>query len=453
MNACKHIDPLGAECRLIESRLGSNKCLFHTLGEITSNEKDKLIMYLEGIKDRKIIDLSNVTFRKFIFSNLPNKFFASKSIYFDYSTFTKCDFETIIFRNDISFFNSTFVDTRFRNMEFRGKTVNFVGARFEGSTIPFGQCNFDTEEEVRFGQSKFSSNLSPFSRCCMKTDIVDFEDAQISADKFYIFVTEESDPVYDDSHLVINAKELYFEGLNLEGHFSYTNGANNLSPSPFVSFSIINFSQMKSATFINANLENARFLYSKIDEVYFANVKWRRENGRLIVYDEFHRVDDHDIEDVRRIYVQLKRNYEENRDYRDVGDWFYREQEIIRKNLAFNRGRVIQLLRQNIFSLYPWYKYISYYGESYMLPFGWLIVILLLFGFCYYDLSLSTLSIPQFWTIGDGIKYSLLTMTFQDTKRFDVIPELIFFVSVFQKLLSAIIVPLFLLALRRQFKR
>lgn len=453
LNTCRHTDPLGGQCGLPEWNSNTSVCQFHILGNVTPNETERLLIYLEQIKDREIIDLSDVNFEKFNFSSLPKSFFGSRPIYFDYSKFKKCVFESIILKRDISFFNSTFDDTKFRNTEFRGNTINFVGARFDGNTIPFGNCVFHLAESVRFGQSKFSSKSSPFSRSCMKTRKVDFQHAEISADKFYIFVTDESAPVYNDHYLVINAEEIFFEHLNLEGHFSYTNGTNNLSPSPIVTFSLINFSQMKSGTFVNANLENARFIYSKIDNVYFANVKWRKQNGKLILYDEFNRADKHDIEDVRRIYVQLKRNYEENRDYRNAGDWFYREQEIVRKNLASNRGRIIRILRQHIFSFYPMYKYISNYGESFTRPFGWLIGVLLFFGYCYNILSLATFSEPLLCTFLEGLKFSFLVMTFQYTKRFEVISEPIFFLSVFQILLTAILVPLFLLALRRRFRR
>ena len=157
MKTCRHTAPSGEQCGLPEWNTNTSVCQFHSLGNVTANETKRFLLYLEQIKDREIIDLSNVNFEKFNFSTLPKLFLGSRSIYFDYSTFTKCDFKTIIFKRDVSFFNSTFMDTRFQHIEFRGITVNFVGARFDGNTIPFDHCAFAPSESVRFGHCKFSS--------------------------------------------------------------------------------------------------------------------------------------------------------------------------------------------------------------------------------------------------------------------------------------------------------
>lgn len=453
MNSCTRELANGEQCGLPEWTPNTRQCQFHSLGEVTATELPKWREYLSQTRSRGHVDCSHMTFKRFTFTKTDLEIISSRPVNFNYSVFRDCDFKSFKTKSDVSFFNGTFEETRFRDIEFGGQKVIFIGARFEGIAIPFGNCIFSSSEEVRFGQSKSSNDMSPFSRCFITTKKLDFEDAYIMADRFYLMATDKSNPVYSDSHLVINASEIYFDGMTLDGHFVFTNGPNNQTPSPYLSFSIINFSHMRSASFMNANLERARFVYSKIDDVYFANVKWKKKRGRLIIHDEVSRVEKHDLEDIQRVYVQLKKNYEENRDFRNAGDWHYREMEIGRKLIARHSWRPYTILRQYIFSFYPWYWVASKYGESYMWPLGWMAILFVVFAYVYYSLSVEFVKVPFIMSFSDALKYSLLVMSLQHKGIQDNIFQNMPVITATQIILTAIIVSLFLLALRRKFKR
>ncbi len=80
---------------------------------------------------------------------------------------------------------------------------------------------------------------------------------------------------------------------------------------------------------------------------------------------------------VAELYQQLNKNYDERRDYLAAGDFYYGEMEM--KRLAGpQRIPVLRWWHQNL-GLVAWYKYASAYGESYIRPVVALLIVLAIF--------------------------------------------------------------------------
>ena len=85
---------------------------------------------------------------------------------------------------------------------------------------------------------------------------------------------------------------------------------------------------------------------------------------------------------LEELYQKLKRNYDDQADYRTAGDFHYGELEVMRLR-SHRKNRVLRRLHTYL-GLVAWYKYISEYGENYLRPgLLWLPVTLLLFTFLY----------------------------------------------------------------------
>jgi len=245
---------------------------------------------------------------------------------------------------------------------------------------------------------------------------------------------------------------------------------NNKDYAPIVLFSKINFSQMKSASFIEANLSKARFTYSILKNVNFVDPIWKiAKDGRKIIYDESVPVIDTTDEEILREYVQLKYNYEENRDYPSAGDWYYREAECRKRIALADKEKGIFKRIKNIFvrNTFILYKFVSEYGENYTRPFFLLVVVCLLFAFFYqlngFDLNGKLIDYDWCWSCGfnwaniedygNALLFSVGAMLFQVGRGLKLTSSTSYFFYAFHLLLTIIIVPLFLLALRRKFRR
>ena len=84
---------------------------------------------------------------------------------------------------------------------------------------------------------------------------------------------------------------------------------------------------------------------------------------------------------IAELYQRLKKNYDAHCDYWTAGDFHYGEMEM--KRLASpRRNKILRWLHTHM-GLVAWYKYASEYGESYMRPALWLLLVLLVFTLLY----------------------------------------------------------------------
>jgi hypothetical protein len=180
---------------------------------------------------------------------------------------------------------------------------------------------------------------------------------------------------------------------------------------------------------------------------------------------------------IAETYQQLKMNYDAKGDYWTAGYWHYGEMEMKRLHSRWS-WRPLRWLDQH-FSLVALYKYASAYGESYTMPLLWLVFFLAAFAFLYpvpgIEFNPPPGNVPGWLGYVDWatffsahpaehpsgflgmILHSLMTSIsvagFQRELRY--VPSYPWgrMLALFELLLTTTLGGLFLLAIRRQFKR
>lgn len=458
MGKCKHIlfdeKPCGLEA-------SDDLCVFHRMRRIESSDSGRLKWYLDN-RNRDYIDLTGRRFRDITFDGnlLPSEV----ETRFNNSEFEGCRFTGISFQRSVSFRECIFLGSHFRDVVVRAAAVDFELSTMTGLEVQFDSCDFRCTKGIAFVGAHIECGTTPFRACYFQAPQIQFNDCTLNTDRLYVLIVDKAQRVLDDRYLALAGEQIYFVGLKLNGHFEYANLQMGGEESPMVIFSQVNFRQMKTAVFFEANLKRARFTYSVLHNVEFRNPRFEKSNGRRKIYDEIVRVRDTDDEHIRDVYIQLKRNYEEAHNYADAGDWFYREMECRRRLAGVYRAKHPWLgLPATI--LYHLYKFVSEYGENYWRPFAALIGVLLLGGLCYfyggYGVTKDTINYDfvcpptaeSFWGFVDALLYSLGVMSFQVTKTGFQHSTATTAVTLALVLFTLILVPLFLLALRRKFRR
>jgi len=262
-----------------------------------------------------------------------------------------------------------------------------------------------------------------------------------------------------------------FSGLRFNGRFVYKQSPHLGRYGPSLFLSGINFAEMSSAQFFDANLSGALFTNSIIEAIRFHNPVWPKEQGRLILYDQIERnsrtdISTDDIKELTRLYLQLKKNYELDRNFIDAGDWFHREMECRRRLLNQDppKNPFRRVIMSSFFSLY---HFVSEYGENYVRPLAFILLLWALFaqiylftGFAvggesieYYICPECSLSIQILWDFLKALVFRGGTMLLQLGRSVTPLSSWTTGLAVCQVLLTLTLVSLFLLALRRKFRR
>lgn len=163
------------------------------------------------------------------------------------------------------------------------------------------------------------------------------------------------------------------------------------------SFPLARFESPEAVTFYKTYLGQALFHNCDVSKLVFSDVRWRkRPNGKSMVFEE-----DMDLEQdyaealrpgeqgsdernyglIAELYQQLKKNYDDRRDYWTAGDFHYGEMEMKRLHSPSHNPLVRWLHRYA--GLVAWYKYASEYGESYVRPMLLLLAVVALFTLLY----------------------------------------------------------------------
>jgi len=268
-------------------------------------------------------------------------------------------------------------------------------------------------------------------------------------------------------------------------------------PGPVFSGAV--FEEPEKVAFYRTHLGQALFHNRDVSKINFSDVTWRkRANGKWMVFDEA--VDpqlsaaealrppkgDPNLRNYRLIeelYQQLKKNYDDCCDYSTAGDFHYGELEMKRLN-SDHHNKVLRWLHSNL-GLVAWYKYASEYGESYVRPGCWLLAVLILFtclypwaGLCngqtgkqypghcennevcvsYRNWTDNGTTIPERAeaicdVLGHGAMTALYVAAFQRDLTYKPSYRVGRLLALVETLLTSTLAALFLLAVRRQFKR
>ena len=162
---------------------------------------------------------------------------------------------------------------------------------------------------------------------------------------------------------------------------------------PGAVFTRARFEKPEEVTFYQTDLSRALFHNCDVSKFAFSNVTWRkRANSKNMVFDEVVNLeneeaaalrppenspDDRNFSRVAELYQQLKKNYDDRRDYWTAGDFHYGEMELKRQS-SRSPYSVFRRLHRSL-GLVAWYRRASEYGESYVWPLAWPAFVLLIF--------------------------------------------------------------------------
>ena len=262
---------------------------------------------------------------------------------------------------------------------------------------------------------------------------------------------------------------------------------------PSAVFSLAKFAKPGEIFFEDVDLSRALFLNCDVSAVWFtSSVIWARRKGHrgLAVFEEeillnpeyfamkrHHEEIDHGA--VEQIYHQLQKNYDTRLDYRKANDFHYGEMEMRRLAVPVSRWprwpRRWQHRKWNFIALYRW---ASDYGNSYREPLKWLLRIVLgtalLFPLTGLEMKQPQPGYPAIasytsvwnqqdtwsnnrWTeaklIGKSGITAIDTATFQRNPEYSPVYPWGRALGILETLLTSSLFALFLLAIRRQFRR
>ena len=234
--------------------------------------------------------------------------------------------------------------------------------------------------------------------------MINFSRTIFKANSLRFAISNEDETIVGEEKLNESPKicttSIWFKDFDYGGNFTLIDLRTlKITPVSLI-FKRVNFSSMASATFIDIDMSRSRFIYSRISDIYFINSIWLRENKRRILKDEIDTIEWHQnklkkidrentlksinanyillLDEIKRLYVQLKKNAEDNRDFTTMSDWYYRETDIrLRQVKLLPKKRFTAYLRILTFFIY---RLISNYGETYIRPLGLIFLVILVFS-------------------------------------------------------------------------
>lgn len=403
----------------------------------------------------------------------------------------------VVFKHDAGFSKAVFKKKGLFQATFEGP-ADFNGAEFEAEA-DFSYATFkkasqlqtfftrslflDTffEEDVDFSQAMFVEEAS-----FMRTKFLG--DANFTGATF----NGETTFVLPQFHKIANFRVTRFRGRI---SFSGTAFRTDAALDPGAIFSLARFSDESNAQFYRTDLSHALFHNCDISDVTFSSVIWRKrpDSKTLMVFEEELPLEHEEASALKlgdgsrdygliaQLYQRLKKNYDDRLDYWAADDFHYGEMEMQR--LAVPTSGPLLGLRafyHRHLSLIAWYRRGSSYGNSYLRPAMWLCGILLLFTLLFPVTGLRKTSTnpavppsdpityrsawPQAspahdkaWAelklVGKSLLTTIDTATFQRSSEY--IPSYPYgrALAILETLLTSTLFALFLLAIRRQFRR
>jgi hypothetical protein len=416
-------------------------------------------------------------FNKAIFSEGANFNQATftQNANFGEATFTKgANFSSATFTKDADFYVVTFMqDADFRQAIFAQKAdfcaATFMGyADFRGATFTqdanFGAATFT--RQATFGDATFTQDAHFYNATFAQA-------ARFAHTKFYGTADWERSRFLD------------------RADFSHTKFEPRMTEEPSAVFTRARFFKPDEIVFDDVDLSRALFHNCDVSQIWFpSSVRWRKrgDNHGLVVFDEMFLLEQEfakelqwyeqlDYRSVEQIYHQLKKNYDFRLDYWTANEFHYGEMEM--KRLAVpSDGRLLGLRRwlHRKLSLVALYQYASDYGNSYGKPMLWLLGTLVLFAALLplpgvglmqqgarqaetyasvWDLQKNYRENlwPEVRLVGKGAITSVDAATFQRSAEYAPAYPWGRVLAILETLLTSSLFALFLLALRRQFRR
>jgi uncharacterized protein YjbI with pentapeptide repeats len=373
-------------------------------------------------------------------------------------------------------------DADFGGSEFR-RDINFDGARFE-QTAHFVATKF--EQHADFANASFVKfacfNQAIFSRWANFFNVTFTEVVVFNWSKFHERVD------FGRARFLLGAE------------FRETEFRQDESRLPGPVFSLAEFSEHTAVLLYKTYLGQALLHDCDISKLVFSSVEWRlrKQGSKRMVFEEVVDIDridpeiawalrsksevpgERDYNLIAELYRQLKKNYDDRDNFPTAGDFHYGELEM-RRLSSSQRNRVMKWLHRHL-GLVALYKYGSEYGESYLRPFIFLLVVITAFTLLFplaglvasadasqQGVSPAKLSYSHFasfvnlyperkWVgivafFGRSLMTALSIAGFQKELKYEPSYPWGRALALLEFLLTSTFVALLLLAIRRQFKR
>ncbi|MCK5126690.1 MAG: pentapeptide repeat-containing protein [candidate division Zixibacteria bacterium] len=386
------------------------------------------------------------------------------------------DFSSFAFPENYSFKDTSLKhNVYFRDAKFAGGT-EFTYAKF-GGKVNFefadfgGKVNFEFADfggKVNFTYAKFAGEAN--FGCAEFTDYATF------------FLTKFGGDAHFESTMFKKRAIFNLVKLNEKAIVRFDGEENELDKSVFqdtADFSQITILKDATIVFRKIDLSRCFFLETDVTKVDFSDVTWAYIGGigkwfkTKVVYDAIKNGNEdkdgnYDYRLIAQLYRRLQINYIDNCHYSQAGDFHIGEQEAVRKS----KGKLGQYLCTNML-----YKMTSIYGESFVRPLLWLVVILLLFPAIFLYTGLDVATPPQHVSkIENNVNYEFsvnpsnaflfnvdywnsfgINLSFISFDRTEIKTRLHSQYQItlvhFERLCVITLVSFFILALRRSYKR
>lgn len=406
-----------------------------------------------------------------------------KNIYFQ--SFTNCTFhrtcifqniefhalpgiELRDFRNSCIFNNIKFKELKFIGVTFRKEWLFNENTAFNGD-VYFNGCKFKIF--TKFKSAIFNGNLNitscNFYKSCELYSIILNKDVRIENIVFHDDLY-----FYSQIHGVAIFKNIIFEKNFIFGPTFLGENLiefDNLEIKKIAFFR--NLRLVANTIFKNIDISRFSFLYSKFEDVSFSSCKFNfgfsfideellnnKTEDISIPINKFNKnfffVELEDILSTLRIF---EINFDKRKNYEIAGEFHKKRYELQRIHES-NKFKKI------IINLYKWF---SNYGEDYPRSLIWIIGILIGFSIIYLFTGIKYDEAVIYWgnttnnmykwyeDLGTAFLYSLnSSVPFRrEIEHIKAASSLTTFFSIFQTLLQTIIGTLFIVALRRKFRR
>jgi hypothetical protein len=436
-------------------------------------------------------------FEKFVFPQLDFTRRTFKAICrFDGATFTQdSDFRGATFTQIAPFRGATFAQAAdFFAVTFT-EDADFIGATFKQN--PHFRATFT--QKAFFSRATFTKNANFFFATF--TQDAYFAEATFTLDANFFGATFKQNATFTAATFTQRPD---FERAEFHGtadwrhsrfldraEFRHTKFKPKEEGIPSAIFSLAKFAKPEEVVFDDVDLSRAIFLNCDPSEFWFtSSVRWAKRKGNrgLKVFEEDILLDpklaklqeeygpiDHGA--VEQIYHQLKKNYDARLDYRKANDFHFGEMEMRRLEV-----RTYPKLLKPWGWLRRWlgpealYRWASNYGNGYVKPMLWLLGFLVLFAVLFpipglesgqpsptpAENYLSVWNQQDTWTdnlwteaklVGDSLIASIDTAAFQRNPEYTPAYPWGRVLAILESLLTSTLFALFLLAIRRQFRR
>ncbi len=369
-----------------------------------------------GSRFNKITKFSECSFRNANFkeskfnqsSDFSEVTFEKKSDFSESIFLGKVNFVRSVFQNESNFQNANFVEASFNESQFAGK-IDFSESVFAGKssfnktvfggTAWFFNCNFDT---VHFNGSVFNDFLifwdtnfkeeADFSWCTFGD--MDLEECTFEKEVRFFNATFKNKAKFGSTFKDV----VYFRDTLFEKQ-------------EYVTFS----GDLSQISFLGTDITRVRFsdgvqwagggLLKVVEEVTIESSLENKEPSRTKI-----NILTNSLTAITSIYRNLRENYEYRLRYEEAGKFFIREMELKRNYKEINLKDFHIIIKKSWFvrnfSFSGLYYHLARYGESYVKPAGFTVVLI-------------TLSIMYFWyeslSNPTNMNYQSLIPTLEDS--------------------------------------